>query len=182
MPLLACVAQVLSRERMPYVVYHHPSVYTAQEQAAASHIRGQCMAKVVICFADGQPVQAVVPAHYRVDLELLRIAAGATVLRLATEDEIAALYPQFEVGAAPPLGTLYGHRVFIERCFVGEPEMVFNAGTHTDSIGMHYGDLADLVKPIVGSFGVPPPAAPKVPRVRKFRKTLRAAPPPFAGV
>jgi prolyl-tRNA editing enzyme YbaK/EbsC (Cys-tRNA(Pro) deacylase) len=49
-----------------------------------------------------------------------------------------------------------GHRVFVERCFVGEPELVFNAGTHTDSLCMHYGDFADIVRPIVGTFGVPP--------------------------
>ena len=48
----------------------------------------------------------------------------------------------FIAGAAPPFGTLYGHRVFVEQCFVGEPEMVFNAGTHTESLCMHYGDFA----------------------------------------
>jgi Ala-tRNA(Pro) deacylase len=52
----------------------------------------------------------------------------------------------------PPFGAVYGHRVFVERCLVGEPEMVFNAGTHTDAIRMHYGDFAELAKPIIGQF------------------------------
>jgi prolyl-tRNA editing enzyme YbaK/EbsC (Cys-tRNA(Pro) deacylase) len=56
----------------------------------------------------------------------------------------------------PPFGMMHGHRVFVERCFVGEPELVFNAGTHTDSLCMHYGDFADIVHPTVGTFGVPP--------------------------
>jgi len=30
--------------------------------------------------------------------------------------------------------------------------MVFNAGTHTDAIRMHWGDLADLARPVVGAF------------------------------
>jgi hypothetical protein len=34
--------------------------------------------------------------------------------------------------------------------------MVFNAGTHTDSLCMHYGDFAEIVHPIVGRFGTPP--------------------------
>ena len=173
MPLLACLAEVLSRERMPYVVFHHPPAYTAQEQAAVSHIRGHSAVKVVICIADGQPVQAVVPSHYLVDLERLRVLAGAATLRLAAEPEIADLYPQFEVGAVPPFGTLYGHAVFLEQCFVGEPEMVFNAGTHTESVCMHYGDLADLVKPVVGTFGAPPRVPAKAPTVRKFRTAAR---------
>jgi hypothetical protein len=46
--------------------------------------------------------------------------------------------------------------VFVERCFVGEPEMVFNAGTHTDSLCMHYGDFKDIAKPTAGVFGLAP--------------------------
>jgi Ala-tRNA(Pro) deacylase len=156
MALLACIADVLKRERMPYVAFRHPAAYTALEQAAVSHIRGRCAAKVVICIADDKALQAIVPAHYRVDLERLRQLAGAATLRLANEQEIAALYPEFEVGAAPPFGTMYGHRVFVEQCFVGEPEMVFNAGTHTASLCMHYFDFAELVKPVVGAFGLRP--------------------------
>jgi hypothetical protein len=33
--------------------------------------------------------------------------------------------------------------------------MVFNAGTHTDCIRMHYEDFADLAKPVVGRFSGP---------------------------
>lgn len=169
MALLACVTEALKRERMPYVVLRHPPAYTAQEVAAVSHTPGRCKVKVVICFADGQPLQALVPAHFKVDFDLLRTIACADTLRMASEQEIAALYPDFEVGATPPFGTLYGHRVFVEKCFVGEPEMVFNAGTHTESLCMHYGDFADLVKPIVGVFGVHPAA------------TRRSALPPAAA-
>ena len=164
MPLLACLVDVLKRERMPYVAFRHPPAYTALEQAAVSHIRGRCAAKVVICIADDTPLQAVVPAHYLVDLERLRLMAGAAALRLANETEIAALYPEFEVGAAPPFGHMYGHRVFVEQCFVGEPEMVFNAGTHTASLCMHYFDFRDLVKPTVGTFGVRPGRPKPAPR------------------
>ena len=60
------------------------------------------------------------------------------------------------MGAAPPLGTIYGHRVFAEECFVGEPEMVFDAGTHTVSVCMHFSDFADMVKPVIGVFGIRP--------------------------
>ena len=132
MALLPCLAEVLKKERVPYVTLRHPPAFTAPELSAVAHIPGRRSAKVVICIADSQPVQAVLPAHY------------------------AALYPEFEVGAMPPFGMMHGHRVFVERCFVGEPELVFNAGTHTDSLCMHFGDFADLVHPTVGTFGVAP--------------------------
>jgi Ala-tRNA(Pro) deacylase len=168
--LLACLTAVLKRERVPYVTLRHPPAFTAPELSAVAHIPGRRSAKVVICMADGRPVQAVVPAHHSVDLEALRRLAQAASLRLAREVEIAGLYPEFEVGAMPPFGMMHGHPVFIERCFVGEPEMVFNAGTHTDSLCMHYSDFAEIVRPIVGSFGVPPLAGRmRVPKTRVRR-------------
>ena len=72
------------------------------------------------------------------------------------------------MGAAPPFGTMYGHRVFVEQCFVGEPEMVFNAGTHTESLCMHYSDFAEMVKPVVGAFGLRPGGRRNYSRVLTF--------------
>lgn len=152
MGIAASIVELLKRERIPYTWFQHRASYTAQEEAAASHILGRSWAKVVICIADEKPVQAVLPAHFVVDLEQLRALAGVMTLRLATEEELARLYPDWEVGAMPPFGAVYGHRVFVERCLVGEPEMVFNAGTHTDAIRMNYWDFAELAKPVVGNF------------------------------
>ena len=152
MALNSSIVAILKRERVPYTCFKHSPAYTAQEEAAVSHILGRCWAKVVICFADDQPVQAVLPAHHKVDLEQLRVLANAEALRLACEEEIAMLYPDYEVGAMPPFGAVHGHRVFVDKCLVGEPELVFNAGTHTEALCMHYGDVAELAKPVVGVF------------------------------
>ncbi len=152
MGIALSIVELLKRERIPYTWFRHKPTYTAQEEAAVSHIRGHSWAKVVICMLDEQPAQAVLPAHYVIDLEQLRILAGATTMRLAREEELAELYPDYEVGAMPPFGAIHGHRVFVERCLVGEWEMVFNAGTHTDAIRMHYFDFAELAKPTVGQF------------------------------
>ena len=90
MPLPSSIVELLKREKIPYTCFRHAPAYTAQEEAAVSHISGRCWAKVVICIADEQPVQAV--------------------LRLAREEEIARLYPEFEVGAMPPFGKVNGQR------------------------------------------------------------------------
>lgn len=168
MGIAASIVELLKRERIPYTWFQHKLSYTAQEEAAISHIQGHSWAKVVICIADELPVEAVLPAHYKVDLEQLRALAGVTFLRLATEEELARLYPDLEVGAMPPFGAIWGRRVFVERCLVGEPEMVFNAGTHTDAIRMHYWDFAELAKPNVGNFcrcpNGQPSTSPSLPR------------------
>ena len=177
MPLLSSIVELLRRERIPYTCFRHVPAYTALEEAAVSHIPEQCWAKVVICIADNQPVQVVLPADHVVDLEQLRLLAGAAALRLAHEHEIAALYPEYEVGAMPPFGAMYGHRVFVDQCLVGEPEMVFNAGTHTEAICMHYGDFAELAKPRVGAFGRPPAHTDPPAHTRRRRTPLRVLSP-----
>ena len=148
----------LRNARVPFTTFRHPPAFTAQEEAAVSHVPGGSWAKVVVCFADDELILSVVPAHRMVDLEALRLLAGTVRMRLAREQEFARAYPDCEPGAMPPFGALYQQRVFVDRSFVGEPEMVFNAGTHTDAIRMHYGDFVDLSHPVVGDFARTPAA------------------------
>ena len=147
--------EFLREARVPYTTFTHPEAFTAQDEAAVSHVPGRSWAKVVVCLADDEPIVAVVPAPSLVDLDKLRALAGARALRLADEREFRSLYPDCEVGAMPPFGFAgrFPHRVFVDGPLVGEPEMVFNAGTHTDAIRMHYRDFADLVHPLVGAIG-----------------------------
>jgi Ala-tRNA(Pro) deacylase len=148
----------LREARIPYTAFTHPEAFTAQDEAAASHVPGRSWAKVVICVADDELIVAVVPAPSLVDLEELRVLAGAQALRLAEEHEFRRLSPDCEIGAMPPFGFAdrFPRRVFVDGGLVGEPEMVFNAGTHTDAIRMHYRDFADLVHPLVGAIGCQP--------------------------
>lgn len=144
----------------PHTVLSHPTAFTAQQEAAVTHVPGRLWAKTVVCFADDQPVLAVVPASCRVDLGRLRSAIGATRVRLASEAEFEALYPDCQVGAMPPLGPLFHQPVFVDRVIAEDPEVVFHAGTHTDAVRMSYRDLADLVRPTVADFGCGPGRAP----------------------
>jgi Ala-tRNA(Pro) deacylase len=145
----------LRKSRIPYTTFRHSPAFTAQHAAAASHVPGRCWAKTVVFLAGDEPILAVVPAHYTVDVETLRLLANVGALRLATPQELVALYPDCEEGAMPPFGDLYLQRVFVDQSLVGEPDMVFQAGTHVDCIRMHYGDFADIAHPTVGAFGSP---------------------------
>lgn len=99
------IADFLTREGVPYSTLTHPVAYTAQEETAAAHVPGREWAKTVVCFAGDEPLLAVLPALYAVDLKQLRQVAAVKTLRLAREDELEALYPDSEPGAMPPLGT-----------------------------------------------------------------------------
>lgn len=143
----------LRKAHIPFTAFQHPAAYSAQKEAALAHVPGRCWAKTVLCVADDRPILAVVPAHLLVDLEQLRTLAEVKTLRLAGERELVDLCPDCEVGAISPFVARERLPLFVDRSFVGEPEMVFSAGTHTDAIRMHYDDFAELTQPVVGNIG-----------------------------
>jgi Ala-tRNA(Pro) deacylase len=132
---------------------HHRLAYTAQEEAAATHVPGREWAKTVVCIADGRPLLALLPANDRVDLGALRAASGAKEVRLADEKEFAALYPECETGAMAPFGPLYGQTVYVDEALTKDPEITFHAGTHVDAMRMAYTDFATLVRPVPARIG-----------------------------
>jgi Ala-tRNA(Pro) deacylase len=155
MAVTASVQEFLRHANVSYTVFPHVPAYTAAEEAAVTHTTGWRWAKSVVCFADGEPVQAVVPAHFIVDLERLRELAGAKTIRLAEEHELSWLFPDCERGAMPPFGPLYHQRVFVDSALACEPAIVFNAGTHRDAVRMHFADFIAITRPLIGVIGQP---------------------------
>ena len=146
----------LREQQAPYEAQHHRPAYTAQDVAATEHIPGKFMAKVVVVFADDAPVMLVLPASHRIDLAHVGAAIGARSVFFAGEGELAATFPDCEVGAMPPFGNLYKLPVYVDRALAEDATIVFQAGTHTDTISMAYADYARLVKPIVVEFAAHP--------------------------
>src|SRR5262245_20301608 len=97
-----------------YNLIAHREAFTAQDEAAATHVSGRNWAKVVVCFVDGIPVEAVVPATHVVSLRRLLDLAGGSEIRLAEEFELTSLFPECERGAMPPLGPLYQQQVYVD--------------------------------------------------------------------
>jgi len=149
---ITTIHEFLREAHVPYVAVPHRLAFTAREEAAAAHVPGREWAKVVVCFIDGEPVEAVVPAASTVKLDRLLALAGGNEIRLADEAELRGLFPDCEVGAMPPFGPLYGHTVYVDAMLALEPEIVFNAGTHRDAMAMRWNDFVKMVNPIVGRF------------------------------
>jgi Ala-tRNA(Pro) deacylase len=168
MPGRSTIHEFLREAHVPYTVVPHRPAFTAQEEAAAMHVPGRDWAKVVVCFIDGEPVEAVVPAPSVVNLDrLLELASGRDI-RLASEEELRRLFPDCEIGAMPPFGPLYGQTVYVDALLALEPKILFNAGTHRDAMAMRWNDFVKMVNPIVGRFAEPP-----LDRVAEYRLSYR---------
>jgi Ala-tRNA(Pro) deacylase len=136
----------LDARAISYEVVDHATAYTAQEIAASEHISGRSFAKPVMLMADGRLVMAVMPGDVRVDIDKARSALGAGDVRLATEAEFSPSFPDCEAGAEPPFGNLYGVPVYLDDGFTSE-RVVFNAGTHRQTMSISLADFLRLVEP-----------------------------------
>src|SRR3990172_12537374 len=103
----------LRESKVPFEAEYHAVAYTAQEVAAAEHVPGRMLAKVVMVMGDGKLSMLVLPAPARVDLARATASLGAKEVRLAHEDEVADRFPGCEGGAMPPFGTLFDLPVFV---------------------------------------------------------------------
>ncbi|WP_257305218.1 aminoacyl-tRNA deacylase [Geothrix campi] len=139
--------EFLNKNGVAHQVIPHPLAFTATSVAGAAHIKGKEMAKTVVVNLDGQLALAVVPADRKVDLERLRQATGAVSAELADEREFIGDFPECEPGAMPPFGNLYGMPVYVEPHLAADPEIAFNAGSHTELIRMAYKDFERLAHP-----------------------------------
>lgn len=138
------VVELLRDAAVPYEHLRHHTDYTAQEAAQDTHTPGRQFVKTVVAIVDGTPVLALLPAPLVVDLDALRRALGATEVRLASEPEIAARFPDCEVGALPPFGPLFDVPVYSGMALAEDELATFAAGSHRDAIRMRYGDLRRL--------------------------------------
>jgi len=146
--------EMLKKEKVKYEHVAHPEVYTTQEVAAVEHERGRHVVKTVVVKADGKLVLAAVPSAMKVDVKALGKLLGAKQVEVAQEHEFANMFPDCEVGAMPPFGNLYGLPLWLDARLTACKEVVFNAGTHTDTVKMSFKDFERLASPEVGEFGI----------------------------
>ncbi len=154
MTVLKRLKEYLEKNQVSFEVGYHQRVYTAQEIAASEHIRGRELAKVVMVKADGKTVMLVLPASFRVDMEKLKGILKSKKVEKAKEEEFQDLFADCEVGAMPPFGNLYSLDVWVDQVLTEDKEIVFNAGSHVETLKIKYSDYARLVNPKVGQFSV----------------------------
>jgi len=148
---LKCAERVrrhLTERGIAFELTEHREAFTAQEMAGALHVPGARVAKAVMLLADTGLVMAVLAAPDRVDLARAREALGGGEVRLATEAEFAAAFPDCQLGAAPPFGGLYGVPTYLDRGLLGTQDIVFAAGSHRHSMRLSLAAYRAAAQPI----------------------------------
>ncbi len=149
MPFSERVRDFLDRNQVEYTHTVHPLAYTAREVASAEHLPAREVAKTVVIWGDNGYHMIVLPANKVVDFQELRTALGLSHARLATEQELAQLFSDCDLGAMPPFGNLYDMPVYVDGSLALDDRIAFNAGTHRDVIHLRFEDYRRLVEPTI---------------------------------
>jgi Ala-tRNA(Pro) deacylase len=149
------VREELDRHGIAYEELHHADAYTAQEMAQREHISGHRVAKVVCVLADGRPIELILPASRRVELDRVREVLGARELRLATEDELGRYFTDCELGAIPALRHWRDVDIIMDGFLRCPGDIIILGGTHQDALRMRFDDWFDLVQPRVELLSAP---------------------------
>ena len=148
------VKAYLDNAGVKYEVVEHPAVYTAQEVAAVTRVKGKELVKAVMVKVDGELVMLALPATRKINFEVLREILGGKKVILAHEEEFSSLFPDCDTGAMPPLGNLYNVTTLVDQSLAEDKEIVFNAGTHHDIIKISFEDFKRIEKPKMAGFTI----------------------------
>lgn len=95
-PQAVCIKDLLKSNGVPFTTIDHPTAYTAEETAAAAHIRAKEVAKSVMVNLDGKIAMIVLRSSEKLDLDRVLQVTHAAHVRLAREEEFENLFPGCE--------------------------------------------------------------------------------------
>jgi Ala-tRNA(Pro) deacylase len=136
------LTRVLDEAGVRYEILSHARTESAVAEAEALGLAPADVAKTLVVTTPEGYVRAVLPASKRIDLHKLRevTGGGKKDVHLASEEDLARDYPEFDLGAVPPIG---GRRdlVVIDRRVAERDSIVLEAGSHEHSARVPTGDL-----------------------------------------
>jgi Ala-tRNA(Pro) deacylase len=139
------VTRFLDGAGLDFDVLEHVRTERAAEEATALGIDREEVAKTLVLVAPSGNVRAVLAASERIDLHKVAdvLGVGGKKVHLATEDDLARDYPDFELGAVPPFG---GREdlVIVDEQLARRDSVVLEAGKHDRSVRLKAADLVRL--------------------------------------
>jgi Ala-tRNA(Pro) deacylase len=143
--MMADVTGYLEEAGVDFDLLEHARTERAADEAAALGIGAEAVAKTLVLVAPGGNVRAVLAASERIDLHKVAavLGVGGKKVRLASEDELARSYAEFELGAVPPFGGRID-QVIVDERLAARDSVVLEAGSHDRSVRLKAADLVRM--------------------------------------
>ena len=139
------LTSVLDEAGVSYELLPHAHTESALAEASALGVSPDDVAKTLVVKVPGGYTRVVLPASARLDMHKLReIHGGRHKLHLATEEDLRRDYPEFELGAVPPLGGARRDPVVVDPKIAAQNTVVIEAGSHNESLRLAAADLVQV--------------------------------------
>jgi Ala-tRNA(Pro) deacylase len=142
------VARALDEGGAQYELLPHSHTESALAEAEALGIDPAEVGKTLVLSVPEGYVRTLVPANCRVDLRKVRevVGGGKKHVHLATEDDLSRDYPEFDLGAVPPVGGSRQDRVILDRRLAERESVVVEAGSHDRSVRIPTAELVRVAR------------------------------------
>ena len=138
------LTEALDRAGVVYELLGHAPTDRATDEAVALGLRPNEVAKTVVLTAGSGNVRVLLPASERIDMHKLRdLLDAGKELHLLNEEALRRDYPEFELGAVPPVGGRED-AVVVDSRVAELDQVVFEAGAHDSSVRVRSADLVSL--------------------------------------
>jgi Ala-tRNA(Pro) deacylase len=136
------VTDSLSDAGIPFKVVTHWRSDSASGEAAALGADAREVAKTIVLSTPDGFVRAVVRASDRIDMHRVREVID-THVGLASEEELAGAYPEYELGAVPPIVDGHADPIVIDERLRSLSAVYIEGGTHEQSLLVRTADLIE---------------------------------------
>ena len=136
---------VLDKADVKYELLPHAHTETALAEAEALGVAADDVAKTLVIKLPEGYVRVVVPASARLDIRKVREihGGGRHKVHLASEDDLRRDYPEFDLGAVPPIGGR-SDPVIVDQKVASRETVVIEAGSHEESVRLAAADLVHV--------------------------------------
>ncbi len=148
MTISSALHSYLNRAGVPYELTIHERTNCSLQSARAASVPANMLAKGVVLRRANGYLLATVPASRHVRLEDVGQFCHEPVC-LATEDEVAKLFDDCEMGAVPPLGEAYGLQTIVDERLEGLNDIYFEAGDHYSLVHLRGRDFDELTADLI---------------------------------
>ncbi len=146
------VKEYLDGRSVNYEEVSHPQAFTTIEEARVLEVDADEVAKTLVIHSAHKPgdlALVVVPGGQKINRSKMREVFASKHARLLTEDELLDDFPQFELGAIPPLAELFDLPIYFDERILEHETVVISGGTHTDSLMIDVRDLFNLADSVL---------------------------------
>jgi Ala-tRNA(Pro) deacylase len=140
------LTEALDSSGVAYELLEHAPTDRAADEASALGLRPNEVAKTIVLTTGTGNLRVLLPASERIDMHKLRdVLEAGKELHLLTEEAMRRDYPEFELGAVPPVGGRED-AVLVDSRVAALDRVVFEAGSHDRSVRVTAAELISATR------------------------------------